>query len=90
MKMFRQLLVAFALSLPMAVLAMEPVDLNTANAETLAETMDGVGMQKAQAIVAYREAHGPFVSVDDVTAVRGIGPTTLEKNRAKLVVKTAD
>ncbi len=90
MKLFRQLLVAFALSLPMAVLAMDPVDLNTANAETLAETMDGVGIQKAQAIVAYREAHGPFVSVDDVTAVRGIGPTTLEKNRAKLVVKTAD
>ncbi len=90
MKLFRQLLVAFALSLPMAVLAMEPVDLNTANAETLAETMDGVGIQKAQAIVAYREAHGPFVSVDDVTAVRGIGPSTLEKNRAKLVVKTAD
>ncbi|MDJ0870720.1 MAG: helix-hairpin-helix domain-containing protein [Gammaproteobacteria bacterium] len=90
MKLFRQLLVAFALSLPMAVLAMDPVDLNTANAETLAETMDGVGIQKAQAIVAYREAHGPFVSVDDVTAVRGIGPSTLEKNRAKLVVKTAD
>lgn len=90
MKWLKPALIAIALSLPLTALAMEPVDLNAASAETLAATMDGVGLQKAQAIVAYRDQHGPFVSVEDITAVRGVGPTTLEKNRSKLMVGTTD
>ena len=84
--LLKPLLIALALSLPLAAVAMEPVDLNSASAETLAITMEGVGLQKAQAIVAYRAQHGPFSTVEDITAVRGIGPATLEKNRAKLMV----
>jgi len=79
-----------ALSLPLAAVAMEPVDLNAASPETLAATMQGVGLEKAQAIVAYRDQHGPFVSVEEITAVRGIGSATLEKNRSKLVVGTTE
>ena len=90
MMFIKPLIIALALSLPLAAVAMEPVDLNAASAETLADTMEGVGLQRAQAIVAYRDQHGPFVSVDDITAVRGIGPATLEKNRSKLMVKSAD
>ena len=90
MTFIKPLFLALALSLSLAAVAMEPVDLNAASAETLAATMQGVGLQKAQAIVAYRDQHGPFDSVEEITAVRGIGPTTLEKNRSKLVVGTAE
>ncbi len=90
MTFIKPLLIALALSLPLTAVAMEPVDLNAASAETLAATMEGVGLQKAQAIVAYRDQHGPFGSVDEITAVRGIGPATLEKNRSKLVIETTE
>jgi len=43
----------------------EAVDINTADASTLASAIDGVGEKKAATIVAYRDAHGPFNSVDD-------------------------
>ena len=90
MTFIKPLLIALALSLPMFAVAVEPVDLNAASAETLATSMEGVGLQKAQAIVAYRDRHGPFDSVDEITAVRGIGPATLEKNRSKLTVGTTE
>jgi len=60
------------------------INLNTADAETLTRELKGIGAAKAKAIVAYREAHGPFSSVDDLLEVKGIGAATLDKNRAKL------
>ncbi|MBC6907460.1 helix-hairpin-helix domain-containing protein [Saccharophagus sp. K07] len=57
------------------------VNINTASADALAEILNGVGPAKAAAIVAYRDEHGPFTSVDDLIKVKGIGPATLEKNR---------
>jgi len=61
-----------------------PVDINSADAQTLAAAMKGVGPDKAEAIVAYRRAHGPFKSVDDLKAVKGIGDQTVERNRDNL------
>lgn len=63
-----------------------PVDLNTADAETLAKELDGVGLARAQAIVEYRERNGRFRSADEVLNVKGIGPQVLEKNRGNLQV----
>ena len=57
------------------------VDLNAASAEEL-EGLPGIGPSLAGAIVAYREANGPFDGVDDLDAVPGIGPKTLENIRA--------
>lgn len=57
-----------------------PVNVNTADAETLARELNGVGLAKARAIVAYREAHGPFADVADLAAVKGIGVRLIEKN----------
>ena len=65
-------------------MAMESVDINSADAQTLASSMVGVGEKRAQAIVAYREEHGPFQSVEDLIRVSGIGTKVLEDNRAKL------
>lgn len=60
------------------------VNLNTADAETLTRELIGIGATKARAIVQYRDAHGPFTSVDELLEVKGIGAATLEKNRGKL------
>jgi competence protein ComEA len=65
------------------------VNVNTADAETLATAMSGVGASKAEAIVKYREANGPFTSVDQLAEVKGIGPKTVERNRAELTVESA-
>lgn len=81
--MFKHTLAALALSVAMALPAMAatPVNINNADAATIAASLDGIGMSKAQAIVAYRHAHGPFKSIDDVGNVKGIGGKTLARNR---------
>jgi competence protein ComEA len=61
-----------------------PVNINTADAKTLARELDGVGKAKAEAIVAYREKNGPFKSVDDLVKVKGFGKKLIEQNKANL------
>lgn len=63
-----------------------PVNLNTADVATLQAELVGIGQVKAQAIVDHRTSNGPFASVDELLEVKGIGPATLEKNRARLSV----
>jgi competence protein ComEA len=63
-----------------------PVDINTADAETLAAELQGVGMARARAIVEYRESQGPFARPEDLLAVRGVGPAILEQNAANIQV----
>jgi len=63
------------------------VNINTADAETLALALDGVGISRAQDIIAYREQHGEFTEVDQLIRVRGIGPATLERNRDRIMLK---
>ena len=58
-----------------------PVNVNTADAKTISEQLKGVGLAKAEAIVEYREKHGPFKSADDLSLVKGIGERTVELNR---------
>ena len=53
------------------------INLNSASASDM-EALPGIGEVKAGAIVAYREANGPFESVEAVLDVTGIGPATLE------------
>lgn len=62
------------------------VNLNTADAASLERDLVGIGSVKAQAIIQYRDANGPFTSVDELLEVKGIGAATLEKNRARLSV----
>lgn len=76
------------LILPLAALA-GPVNVNTADAETISAELQGVGLSKANAIVNYRKTHGPFKSVDDLTLVKGIGERTVEINRANILLKSS-
>lgn len=74
------------LMVPLATLA-GPVDLNSADATTLARELEGVGMARAKAIVEYRERNGKFRSVDEMLNVKGIGPQVLEQNKGNLQVR---
>ena len=63
-----------------------PVDINSADAETLSAELDGVGLAKAKAIVEYRKKYGPFKNAEDLSLVKGIGERTVEINRENIRV----
>jgi len=67
--------------------AIEPVNINTADAATLSKVLTGIGHARAEAIVAYRKKNGPFKSIDDLAKVSGVGSRTVDKNRDHIVVK---
>lgn len=83
----RKLLPAVALLLPLIAWA-GPVDINTADAETISAELKGIGLSKAMAIVEYREKHGPFRNADELTLVKGIGERTVDMNRADIKVSS--
>lgn len=64
------------------------ININTANAAEIAAHLDGIGMAKAEAIIAYRESHGPFSDLQSLGDVKGIGDKTLEKNADRLLFAT--
>jgi len=75
-------LVAATLLAPIAIAG--PVDVNSADAKTLARELDGIGKSKAEAIVTYREKNGPFKSADDLAKVKGLGKKLIEQNKPNL------
>ena len=87
----RQIVLAAAIALctlgATAVWAGEgSVNINTDTPEMLAEGLSGVGLAKAYRIVEHREAHGPFISVDELLEVKGIGAAIVDRNREKVVL----
>jgi len=64
------------------------VDINRATAEEL-DALPGIGPAKAKAIVDYREANGPFATVDALMNVKGIGPAVFGKIEASITVGRA-
>jgi len=87
-KSLNALIAAATLSLALvgSAFAAEKVNVNTADAATLDRVLVNVGPSKAQAIVAYRKAHGPFRSAEQLAQVQGIGLKTIEKNRESIVL----
>jgi competence protein ComEA len=83
----RRLLLPMGLVLLLAsTAAADRLDPNVATAEEL-NALPGLGPAKAKAIVADREANGPFGSVDDLDRVKGVGPTLLAKLKEHLEVR---
>ena len=90
---------AFAAAAPAITLAADPVkpkvitaanaqvNINTADAQTMADLLVGVGLSKAKAIVKYREEHGRFSSVDQLKEVKGIGQSLINSNKERLAVE---
>lgn len=65
---------------PDSLLPGEVINVNTADAYDL-QRLPGIGEKRAREIIAYREGHGPFQTVDELTEVSGIGPVILENLR---------
>lgn len=62
------------------------ININTADVELLT-FLHGIGEKKAQAIVDYRNEHGPFKNIQQLDQVKGIGPATIERNKGLIVLK---
>jgi competence protein ComEA len=76
---------ALTLIVPGLLQAATPININQANAAAIAKSLDGIGQSKAEAIVAWREANGPFKKADDLRHVKGIGKATIERNRSAIL-----
>lgn len=84
-KLFALMVMQLALVNP--VLALQPVNINKADAKTIAESLHSIGEAKAKAIVDYRTKNGPFTSVEQLGNVKGIGEKTLAKNKQYIQLK---
>jgi competence protein ComEA len=67
--------------------ASQTVNINTATAEEISESLSGIGPSKAAAIVAYRSAHGQFEHVDELVNVKGIGLRTVDLLREYILLE---
>jgi competence protein ComEA len=83
LKHFSTTLAAMMLLAPLLVRA-EPVNINTADATTLAKALNGIGPAKAKAIVSYREKNGPFKTADQLAMVEGISQKLIDQIRADI------
>ncbi len=63
-----------------------PVNINVADASALAAELNGIGMARAEAIVAYREQYGAFTSAEELLNVNGIGEHILNNNRGNILI----
>ncbi|MGR0277712.1 ComEA family DNA-binding protein [Marinomonas dokdonensis] len=88
--MKRAVFVMSVLFISTSLWAATPLDINTANAKELAVVMKGVGDKKAQAIIEYREQHGPFKSIEDLVKVKGIGQALVSRNQTLIRVQEAE
>ncbi|MFT4255490.1 MAG: helix-hairpin-helix domain-containing protein [Pseudoxanthomonas sp.] len=88
MKAFSIFAKSLALSLLLigSAFAADKVNINTADAAALDQVLINVGPAKAEAIVEYRKANGPFKSAEELVQVKGIGLKTVEKNRDRIEV----
>lgn len=85
--MKKLLLVLFAFFV-FSGIAMAAVNLNTAGKAEL-ESVNGIGPQKAEAIIEYRNKNGPFKKVDDLKKVKGFGDKSVANMRSELTVDLA-
>lgn len=84
MKRLLQCLTAVGLLCSWSAFAL-PVNLNTADANTISAEVKGIGPAKADAIVKYRTENGEFKSMDDLLNVPGIGPKVVDQIKEQVI-----
>lgn len=87
-KIIKPLVRTLVISILPAMVWAGPVNINTADAETLAAELDGIGLARAEAIVQDRQSNGPFDQPEDLSRVKGIGQWIIDQNRANIRVET--
>lgn len=85
--MIKKFIFGLSLLLASAISMAASLNINKATSEEIAEAMTGVGQTKAAAIVKDREQNGEYITLDQLTRVKGIGLATVEKNRDKVSIK---
>lgn len=86
MEIFKKTLLALCLLIPTLLFA-ETININTADKESLMSAIKGVGEKRAEAIIAYREEHGSFKSLEELADVKGVGPSIVEANMENISVE---
>ena len=86
MEIFKKTLLALCLLIPTLLFA-EAININTADKESLMSAIKGVGEKRAEAIIAYREEHGSFKSLEELADVKGVGPSIVEANMENISVE---
>lgn len=81
-------LIAICVLTALPVLATEIVDINTANIEELS-TLKGISKVRAEGIINYRDANGPYQTLEDLKNVRGIGDKIIEKNKSVITIESS-
>ncbi len=87
MKIFKFGLNALLLTLALTFSSMsiaDEVNINTADAQSIASSLNGIGVKKAEAVVAWRNEHGNFTDLAELENIKGIGPKTIEKNKGNI------
>ena len=74
------LTLALLAAVPAAAQTEAPININTADAKTLAKAIKGLSPKQAEDLVAFREAHGPFAAFEELVKVEGVGWSLLEAN----------
>jgi len=86
MKLIQSVVAAAVFFVAHGLVAGQSVNINEASADELASALSGIGEARAEAIVEFREEHGPFLSVEDLSLVSGIGDATIDRNRELIEV----
>jgi competence protein ComEA len=84
--MNKLLMLLIALVSPVVVFA-GPVNVNTADAESISQELVGIGLAKAQAIVEYRTQNGAFETPEELLKVKGVGPRILAANTGNIMTE---
>lgn len=90
MRIGNTLLLCLALFFGAVSIQAQPININQANVEEIADSLQQIGMVKAQAIVDYREEHGEYQDIEQLLQVRGIGVSTLDLNKDLIILETID
>ena len=84
--MIKVIFLGFSLVVMSCAVFASPVNINVAGADQIAKALKGVGPGKAAAIVAFRAENGPFITLKDLSKVKGIGKKTLDNNKDDIIL----